>query len=168
MFNKSLARQVSWCHDAKLLAQPFSSKSPNSQVAVNSKSWRTSLASWQVVGSVTSKETNWVRKAAPQVALPQWSEPACFRLEEVTSCLWDSRLAVMSQSSMCWDHAHAQPSCSSLTCTVWLGTGILAAEERECLSLTERWPSSHLLCASTVSTIAQSGTTKPWQLSLSL
>lgn len=64
-----LPSQVSWCPDAKLSAQPFSSKLPNSQVAVNSgKTWRTSSASQQVVGSVTSKEINQVRGAALQVA----------------------------------------------------------------------------------------------------
>lgn len=81
-----LPRQVSWCCDAKLLAQPFSSKLPNLQVVVNSgKSRRTGSASRQVVGSVTSKETSLVRGAAPQVTcLSGRSEPACFRLGEVT------------------------------------------------------------------------------------
>lgn len=53
-----------------------------------------------------------------------------------------------------WHHAakqltcgntHAQPFCSSLSWTVRLATGILAAEERERVYLTEWWPSS-LFC----------------------
>jgi hypothetical protein len=41
-------------------AEPFSTNSPDSKVVVNSgKSWRTSSASWQVAGSVTSEETKW-------------------------------------------------------------------------------------------------------------
>lgn len=59
-------------------------------------------------------------------------------------------------------NTHAQPFCSSLTWTVRFGAGVLAAEGRECPHLTEWWPSSHLLCARTGSTTAQSGTTKPW------
>ena len=63
-----------------LSAQPFSSNSPDSQVVVNSgKSWRTSSASRQMAGSVTSKETSRVEKQHsrwPHLS-GIWSEPAC-------------------------------------------------------------------------------------------
>lgn len=38
------------------------------------------------------------------------------------------------------------------------------SEERGCVHLTEWGPSFHHLCSSTVSTILQPGTTKPWRL----
>jgi hypothetical protein len=53
------SHQVYLCRDEKLSEYPFNRNSPNSQFAANSrKSWRTSSASGQVAGRVTSKESD--------------------------------------------------------------------------------------------------------------